>query len=404
MKIKSFKRLISFSFVNVLATLMFTLSSIVLFRNIDKEVIGQYSLFIALSGLIANLSLFGNATLYSKDVVELCHRDRLMVLLYLISRYVIFFIFFSIPVFLFFGWSFIGLLTLIDIGVLKVLRERLFSSYHRIQDSILNYTYVLIIYSLVRFFITFYFVSNGVSFNVILSSYVILSILSIIYLFREIVDVKLQFNLFFKKSFYTEYISKGSVYFIPSLFIMGFDYVPSLYLAKLKDLSLLADYAAAQKVTSIVTILCGIVSQALLPYFRSHVIDEGVAIVKKKVIYILFASLLMYSVFLGVVTPFSSQLIAAVYNGQFDSNASITLVILFFSILFSMVNFILYPFFQSSGNENKIIYSVAPACIFNIISAFFFINYYGAQGAAISLLISLAISSAMSFIILFRTK
>lgn len=392
----SFEKVIGFTSIGLSSSFLLMLSSFIFIRGSSPEVSGNFFFYVAISSFIANVALFGNATYFNKSIPDTT-KSNLSGLTANLSYFFVFAIFIAaayVVISLKSDYFFIFTVIFIEIGILKVYRERLYSSYARYYKPNSSYFWVQGQYVLGRLIVVSLYYFNLIEFNMLICLILIVSILST---FGTLDFFHSVFGN--KKSGYRSYLANGNPFFIATIFTMGFDYAPIFVLGFLgDDLAGVGLFSSSYKITSILVLSLGVMSQSLLPYFRGIFNEHGrrsAILCGFKVILVL---LIIYVPVSFGLYRYADIIISTAFG---DGYASATAVLKYQSIGVwgSIINFVSFAALHSIDEHFIVVKIIAPCAILNVFLSLY-LAPYGAQGVSIAMSVSLLACALLALITL----
>ncbi|PSF07764.1 hypothetical protein [Marinobacter halophilus] len=389
--------LVAYSLVGIIYNVFLMVSSIVFVRAFNPEAIGEYFYLVFLSSAICNIALFGNATYINKHL-QLGTGANLQ------SRLVVF-SFLSIAIYLIIltksDQSFSGLyvfMILFEAGLLKVVKDRIFTSYLRSLNRLSAYSFFLIGSSVLRLSVTFVIFKYEIKIEHAIILYFIITLFFSLIAFAALINLKEGFG----DVSISNYCRDGSPYFIATVFTMLYDYVPVLFLKYFNGSSVeIAYYVSSYKIISIFILGLAIVSPVFLQYQRKIYLKEkhGKNVMSGAIFLILALSILYLPIFLFLQFN-SSFVIGLIFGSEYDGAES-TLRAISYCIWGSSINFIAFATFQALDLQKLVPKIVGPFALANLVATYYAAPM-GSSSVAVVFAVSILGSAAISFYILLK--
>lgn len=393
----SFKKVIGFTSIGLLSSFLLMLSSFIFIRGSSPEISGTFFFYVTISSFIANIALFGNATYFNKSIPDTT-QNNLSDLTGNLRYFFVFAIFIAavyVVILLKSDYFFIFAVIFIEIGILKVYRERLYSSYARYYRPNSSYFWVQGQYVLGRLIVVSLYYFNLIEFNALIFLILMVSLISTfgtLDFFHSVFESK--------KSGCRSYFGNGNPLFIATIFTMGFDYAPIFVLGFLGgDLDGVGLFSSSYKIISILVLSLGVLTQSLLPYFRGIFNEHGR---RRAILYgfkVIFLLLILYIPVSYGLYRYADIIITTALG---DGYASATAVLKYQSIGVwgSIINFVSFATLHSINEHSIVVMIIAPCAILNVLLCLY-LAPYGAQGVSIAMSVSLVACSLLALLRLY---
>lgn len=393
-----FRSVLGFSSIGFFSNFVFMVSTFLLIKSTNVDIMGSYFLFVTLSGLVANILLFGNGTSFNRDIIDDIRSSSVL------SRPTVFFslsivaLFFIFIISRYVEYGHFLIVIYFEAAILKVLRERFFCSYERARNRHSVYFFVQISYVFSRLILVYLFSLGFFDFYDLLLLQVSTAILMSVPVIKFLVE-NLKYTCF---TSYKLYPRTGGLFFLSTLFTMGYDYTPVLILSMYSTPEQISFFSSNFKIVSVFIIGLGIVSQSLLPFYREKYNNFGKDYVVSLSGKILFALIVLYIPIFVFLYSYTEETIRVFLSESYSDTSNI-LKILLFSTFGSIGNFVLFPALQAINKVKYVANIVGPIAILNIILSFS-LRELGAEGMAIALTSSMIVCSIITVFVLLRLK
>lgn len=391
-------KVFSFTAIGIISNALLMAVSFIFIRSSSIEESGTFFYYVTLSSMIVNFALLGNATYLNKAFIDKNYRGALKILPNVRVFFFLMFLFGSLISGIIHDKlnSLIFAAVFIEVGLIKSYRERVYCSFMRAHGTGQKYLQVQGAYVISRLLITIAYGLSIIDFEMLILAYLICSLMTI-YQTRNII-----LEIFFStepRSF-RSYVLNGLPYFLATLFTMGYDYAPVIALKMVaNDIQAIGIFSATYKITSILVLSLGILSQSLLPYLRAIYNKRGKKKTIRNGIFILTVILAMYAPVFFILDIYSYELIN-ISLGEKYTLGKAAFQYQIYGVWGSIVNFITFSILQAIDKQNKIIAIVAPSAICNVILAILF-SSEGALGVSKALCYSLFMCAFVSILVVF---